>query len=143
MMMQATAGSLTGIGEVVLLPLDALKIKRQVNPDAFRGRGAVRIFIEEGTTLYRGWGWTVARNAPGSFAVGCLPQQLAAFPSSLTRRNGAAFRCQRGYEGLHSGRIGLQQGDVVAKLCRLRSGRGCVNHRRSPPRHNQNAYPEC
>lgn len=62
-------GSLTGIGEVVLLPLDALKIKRQVNPEAFRGRGVVRIFLEEGTTLYRGWGWTMARNAPGSFAV--------------------------------------------------------------------------
>ena len=61
--------SLTGIGEVVLLPLDALKIKRQVNPEAFRGRGVVRIFLEEGTTLYRGWGWTMARNAPGSFAV--------------------------------------------------------------------------
>jgi len=69
MMMQATAGSLTGIGEVVLLPLDALKIKRQVNPEAFRGRGVVRIFLEEGTTLYRGWGWTMARNAPGSFAL--------------------------------------------------------------------------
>jgi len=69
MMMQASAGSLTGIGEVVLLPLDALKIKRQVNPDAFRGRGVVRIFLEEGTTLYRGWGWTMARNAPGSFAL--------------------------------------------------------------------------
>ena len=25
--------------------------------------------MEEGTTLYRGWGWTMARNAPGSFAV--------------------------------------------------------------------------
>jgi len=69
MMMQAAAGSLTGIGEVVLLPLDALKIKRQVNPEAFRGRGVLRIFAEEGTTLYRGWGWTMARNAPGSFAL--------------------------------------------------------------------------
>ena len=69
MIMQATAGSLTGIGEVVLLPLDALKIKRQVNPEAFRGRGVMRIFMEEGTTLYRGWGWTMARNAPGSFAL--------------------------------------------------------------------------
>ncbi|KIM65820.1 hypothetical protein SCLCIDRAFT_22386 [Scleroderma citrinum Foug A] len=69
MMIQATAGSLTGIGEVVLLPLDVLKIKRQVNPEAFRGRGVVRIFLEEGTTLYRGWGWTMARNAPGSFAL--------------------------------------------------------------------------
>ncbi|KAI0355805.1 mitochondrial carrier [Trametes cingulata] len=69
MVLQATAGSLTGIGEVVLLPLDALKIKRQVNPEAFRGRGMLRIFMEEGTTLYRGWGWTMARNAPGSFAL--------------------------------------------------------------------------
>lgn len=69
LMMQATAGSLTGIGEVVLLPLDVLKIKRQVNPEAFRGRGVLRIFMEEGTSLYRGWGWTMARNAPGSFAV--------------------------------------------------------------------------
>lgn len=56
-----------------LLPLDALKIKRQVNPEAFRGRGVVRIFMEEGTTLYRGWGWTMARNAPGSFAVCPFP----------------------------------------------------------------------
>ncbi|TFK24671.1 mitochondrial carrier protein [Coprinopsis marcescibilis] len=69
MMMQAAAGSLTGIGEVVLLPLDVLKIKRQVNPEAFRGRGVIRIFAEEGTALYRGWGWTMARNAPGSFAL--------------------------------------------------------------------------
>ncbi|KAJ3779923.1 hypothetical protein GGU10DRAFT_337613, partial [Lentinula aff. detonsa] len=52
LMMQATAGSLTGIGEVVLLPLDVLKIKRQ-----------------EKSALYRGWGWTMARNAPGSFAL--------------------------------------------------------------------------
>ena len=64
----------------VLLPLDALKIKRQVNPEAFRGRGVIRIFMEEGTTLYRGWGWTMARNAPGSFAVRYL-----FFPSSKTR----------------------------------------------------------
>ncbi|KAJ7063717.1 hypothetical protein C8F01DRAFT_969284, partial [Mycena amicta] len=64
LMTQATAGSLTGIGEVLSwTPLDALKIKRQVNPEAFRGRGFVRIFLEEGTTLYRGWGWTMARNA--------------------------------------------------------------------------------
>jgi len=69
MMMQATAGSMTGIGEVVLLPLDLLKIKRQTNPEAFRGRGVFRIFADEGTALYRGWGWTMARNAPGSFAL--------------------------------------------------------------------------
>lgn len=61
--------SLIGIGEIVLLPLDVLKIKRQTNPEAFRGRGVLKIISDEGLGLYRGWGWTAARNAPGSFAV--------------------------------------------------------------------------
>lgn len=68
-LMSATAGSLIGIGEIVLLPLDVLKIKRQTNPEAFRGRGFITILKDEGFSLYRGWGWTAARNAPGSFAL--------------------------------------------------------------------------
>ncbi len=68
-MMNATAGSLIGIGEIVLLPLDVLKIKRQTNPEAFRSRGFFRIVADEGMGLYRGAGWTAARNAPGSFAL--------------------------------------------------------------------------
>jgi len=68
-MMHSFAGSLIGIGEIVLLPLDVLKIKRQTNPEAFRGRGIIRIVRDEGFGLYRGWGWTAARNAPGSFAL--------------------------------------------------------------------------
>ncbi|CEP24311.1 GGC1 [Cyberlindnera jadinii] len=68
-LMSATAGSLIGIGEVVLLPLDVLKIKRQTNPESFRGRGFLKIIKDEGFGLYRGWGWTAARNAPGSFAL--------------------------------------------------------------------------
>ncbi|CAF9914968.1 MAG: Mitochondrial GTP/GDP carrier protein 1 [Gomphillus americanus] len=68
-MMHATAGSLIGIGEIVLLPLDVLKIKRQTNPEAFRGRGVLKIVQDEGLGLYRGAGWTAARNAPGSFAL--------------------------------------------------------------------------
>jgi hypothetical protein len=67
--MHATAGSIIGIGEIVLLPLDVLKIKRQTNPEAFRGRGVFRIVADEGMGLYRGAGWTAARNAPGSFAL--------------------------------------------------------------------------
>ncbi|KAK2871708.1 hypothetical protein FQN49_002916 [Arthroderma sp. PD_2] len=67
--MHATAGSLIGIGEIILLPLDVLKIKRQTNPDAFRGRGLFKIISDEGMGLYRGAGWTAARNAPGSFAL--------------------------------------------------------------------------
>ncbi|ORX35464.1 mitochondrial carrier domain-containing protein [Kockovaella imperatae] len=70
LMMHATAGSLTGMGEVVLLPLDVLKIKMQTNPDALRGRGFFRLLSEEGIgSLYKGWGWTIARNVPGSFAL--------------------------------------------------------------------------
>jgi hypothetical protein len=61
--------SLIGIGEIVLLPLDVLKIKRQTNPEAFRGRGLFKIIADEGMGLYRGAGWTAARNAPGSFAL--------------------------------------------------------------------------
>jgi len=67
--LNATAGSLIGIGEIVLLPLDVLKIKRQTNPEAFRSRGFFRIVADEGMGLYRGAGWTAARNAPGSFAL--------------------------------------------------------------------------
>lgn len=46
-MMHSFAGSLIGIGEIVLLPLDVLKIKRQTNPEAFRGRGVLRIVRDE------------------------------------------------------------------------------------------------
>ncbi|KAJ1928941.1 high copy suppressor of abf2 [Tieghemiomyces parasiticus] len=67
--MHATAGSLVGIGEVALLPLDVLKIKSQTNPEALKGRGLVSIVRDEGLGLYRGGMWTAARNAPGSFAL--------------------------------------------------------------------------
>ncbi|CAG8728542.1 10443_t:CDS:2 [Funneliformis caledonium] len=65
----ATAGSLIGIGEVALLPLDVLKIKRQTAPETLRGRNIFKIFWDEGLGLYRGGLWTAARNAPGSFAL--------------------------------------------------------------------------
>ena len=90
----------------MLLPLDALKIKRQVNPEAFRGRGVLRIFMEEGTTLYRGWGWTMARNAPGSFAVRQIKCRLTYLCLSLTLFVFVlAFRCLRRDEGLCSWRV--------------------------------------
>lgn len=68
-MMHATAGSLIGIGEIGLLPLDVLKIRAQTNPEAIAGKGFIQIFKSEGFSLYRGAGWTAARNAPGSFAL--------------------------------------------------------------------------
>lgn len=59
--------SVIGVGEIVLLPLDALKIKMQISSSAYAGKSALDIFREEGWTLYRGASWTAARNAPGMF----------------------------------------------------------------------------
>lgn len=67
--MSATAGSIMGVGEIALLPLDVLKIQAQTNPESLKGRGVFQIFREEGFNLYRGWGWTAMRNAPGSFSL--------------------------------------------------------------------------
>ena len=67
--MDATAGSLIGIGEIALLPLDILKIKSQTNPDALKGKQIISLFTNNLRDLYRGAGWTALRNAPGSFAL--------------------------------------------------------------------------
>jgi hypothetical protein len=70
LLLHASAGAMIGIGEVVLLPLDVLKIKSQNNPAALAGRGLVTILRQEKLSgLYKGAGWTAARNAPGSFAL--------------------------------------------------------------------------
>lgn len=90
-MLHATAGSLIGIGEIVLLPLDVLKIKRQTNPEAFRGRGVLRIVRDEGLGLYRGAGWTAARNAPGSFALFGGSAFAKEYLYSLTDYNTASY----------------------------------------------------
>lgn len=57
----AVSGSIIGVGEVFLLPLDALKVKAQTAPEQLKGRGVVDIFRKEGLSLYRGAGWTAAR----------------------------------------------------------------------------------
>ena len=79
------SASLIGIGEIVLLPLDVLKIKRQTNPEAFRGRGLFKIISDEGMGLYRGAGWTAARNAPGSFAVSSFSMPVTIRLTCCTR----------------------------------------------------------
>jgi len=68
-MTDAIAGCFIGMGEVVLLPLDVLKIKAQTNPQALSGRGIVDIITKEGRSLYAGTLTTMLRNAPGSFAL--------------------------------------------------------------------------
>jgi hypothetical protein len=69
-MSEALSGMMIGIGEVMLLPFDVLKIKSQTNPEALRGRGFFSIVRQEGLVkLYAGAGWTAMRNAPGSLAL--------------------------------------------------------------------------
>ena len=57
-MIHATAGSIIGVGEVVLLPLDILKIKMQTNPNAIMNRNIFKIIRDEGFGLYKGATWT-------------------------------------------------------------------------------------
>jgi len=68
-MISAVSGSLIGIGEIGLLPLDILKIKSQVNPEALSNKGIVELVKKERFNLYAGWRWTALRNAPGSFTL--------------------------------------------------------------------------
>lgn len=69
---EAVSGSLVGAGEVVLLPLDALKIKMQAQLPMDSPKVSVRELIAMCggvRQLYNGAGWTILRNVPGSFAL--------------------------------------------------------------------------
>ena len=68
-MVQSMSGALIGAGEVILLPLDVLKIKMQTNPDSIKNNGFLKIIKQERMNLYRGTGMTIMRNVPGSFAL--------------------------------------------------------------------------
>jgi len=69
-MLEATAGSIIGAAEVILLPFDVLKIKSQIDARIINGRSLLRILSEERlANLYRGTFITALRNAPGSFAL--------------------------------------------------------------------------
>ena len=68
-MISAVSGSMIGVGEIALLPLDILKIKSQTNPEALKNRGFVKILKEENIRLYSGSLWTATRNAVGSFTL--------------------------------------------------------------------------
>ncbi|CUG00161.1 mitochondrial carrier protein, putative [Bodo saltans] len=70
MLMEATAGCLVGVSEVVLLPFDRLKVLSQTNQAALQGRGMISIFVQEGPRkMYAGLVITATRNAPGSFLL--------------------------------------------------------------------------
>lgn len=65
----AFAGCLVGMGEVILLPLDRLKVLSQTNEAAMRA-GLLPLLRQEGVRgMYAGTLVTMARNAPGSFCL--------------------------------------------------------------------------
>jgi len=61
----ALAGAIIGVGEVILLPLDALKILKQTNV-SWAQKSITEIFRSQGLNLYSGLSWTAARNLSGS-----------------------------------------------------------------------------
>ncbi|AAQ15754.1 mitochondrial carrier protein [Trypanosoma equiperdum] len=67
--MEAVAGSIVGGGEVLLLPLDRLKVLSQTNESAL-GRGVVELVRREGVRgMYAGTLVTAMRNVPGTFCL--------------------------------------------------------------------------
>lgn len=69
---EAVSGSLVGAGEVILLPLDALKIKLQAQLPLDAPKMSVGELVGQCggvRKLYNGAKWTVLRNVPGSFAL--------------------------------------------------------------------------
>ncbi|KAG8342991.1 putative Mitochondrial carrier protein [Trypanosoma vivax] len=69
LMMESTAGSIIGLGEVILLPLDRLKVLSQTNEKAL-SNGVLRLLRCEGVRgMYAGAVVTMARNTPGSFCL--------------------------------------------------------------------------
>lgn len=97
---EALAGALVGVGEVLLLPLDSLKVQLQAPPRGVRPPTLAEIVRSKGVAgLYHGVGWTVARNVPGSFALFGV--------SSFVREK--VF-------GLNGRRASVRQ-DLLASLC--------------------------
>ncbi|RNF27086.1 putative mitochondrial carrier protein [Trypanosoma conorhini] len=70
MLLEATAGCLVGLCEVVLLPIDRMKVLNQTNRGAIQNRTFFTILRQEGIVkMYAGIGTTAVRNAPGSFLL--------------------------------------------------------------------------
>jgi len=68
-LLSATAGALMGVGEIIFVPFNMLKIKSQM----YNQDGPVLSLLSSGRIrmpdLWTGWTWTMARNVPGSFAL--------------------------------------------------------------------------
>src|SRR3990167_7537005 len=66
-LIEATTGSLLGVGEVIFLPLDNIKTKFQNQKIHYQKLGIGNLIKQEHIHLYNGTVVTLARNVPGSF----------------------------------------------------------------------------
>ncbi|KPI89932.1 hypothetical protein ABL78_1004 [Leptomonas seymouri] len=70
MTLEATAGCLVGVCEIVLLPFDRMKVLKQTNKEAVQNRNLLSVIRTEGAAkLYAGALTTAVRNATGSFLL--------------------------------------------------------------------------
>ncbi|KAK7195927.1 Mitochondrial carrier protein [Novymonas esmeraldas] len=70
MTLEATAGALVGMCEIVLLPFDRMKVLSQTNREAVQSRSILSVVATEGLgKLYAGAATTAVRNATGSFLL--------------------------------------------------------------------------
>lgn len=69
LMSQSLSGCMIGMGEVFLLPLDILKIRKQLFPEKYASRSMFDILRSEGSSMYNGTCVTMLRNGLGSTAL--------------------------------------------------------------------------
>eukprot|EP00744_Colponema_vietnamica_P024930 GILI01036496.1.p1 GENE.GILI01036496.1~~GILI01036496.1.p1 ORF type:complete len:335 (+),score=45.14 GILI01036496.1:47-1051(+) len=70
LLLEACAGSIVGMSEAILLPIDRMKVLSQTNASTIQGRSMVRIMADEGIKkMYAAVGTTIFRNCIGSFLL--------------------------------------------------------------------------
>lgn len=68
-LMESVCGCIAGVCEIVLLPLDRVKVLTQTNQHALQNRSFFQLITQERGGLYAGATTTAARNALGSFLL--------------------------------------------------------------------------
>jgi hypothetical protein len=113
----------------------------QTNPDALRGRGFFKLITDEGiASLYRGWGWTMARNAPGSFALFGGSAMTKEYLFKLNDYSAATWGQSESLLHLLVGNSGMT---ADLRLCRFYRWCRRIHHRRRTFGRRQDTYPEC
>ncbi len=95
-LIKAVAASAIGVCESVFTPLDALVVRYQM----YETRPAWEVARHEGLNLYRGAGWTAARNGVGSFFLFSMPAFVSAWITDTTHKT---YTWQEGLSNLVGG----------------------------------------